>query len=90
MWDSQFVTWTEAFNNGHPFLSPLGQTNIQELLNWPSEMQDCGSVDPVLRNNYERVRYYINAIIADRCIAYLVGSDKVREYERWEAEQQRK
>ena len=25
LWDSQFVTWTEAFNNGHPFLSPLGQ-----------------------------------------------------------------
>ena len=69
---------------------PYAAPSFRIVLNRRSEMQDCDAVDPTSLRDYEKMRYYINAVIANRCIAYLVATGTVKDYERWETEQRHK
>jgi hypothetical protein len=90
LWDSQFVAWSDAVNNGHHFSSPLGQLDMTELLSRRSEMQDCEAVNPTSLHDYRTMYYYLSTIIADHCITYFLTTGKVTEYIPWETEQRRK
>jgi hypothetical protein len=89
LWNSQYPTWVDAIDSGRPFSTPLGQIGIVELLARRKEMTDCQAIDTRSEALYKEVYYYMNTIVAKRCLAYIFQTGKSEDYAIWEAEQQK-
>jgi hypothetical protein len=77
-----------AFGASGQFGTPIGQRPLGELLDRDQEMISCIASDPANRSHYRQALDMDDGVKSDRFLRYLLDTEQMQDFGRWEEQRQ--